>query len=62
MMSMMANYEIACSKYTEILKLYTEQKKDQEAFIDTLQLQVNLVKSKMETLKALITKGRTVGF
>lgn len=62
MMSMMSNLTVACSKYEEIVKLVAEQKKEQEAYVDTLQLQVNLVKSKVETLRALITKGRSIEF
>lgn len=59
---MMSNFAIACSKYEEIVKLVAEEKKEQDAYIDTLQLQVNIVKSKVETLRALITKGRTIEF
>lgn len=62
MMTMMSNFAVACSKYDEIIKLVAEQKKEQEAYIDTLQLQVNIVKSKVETLRALMTKGKTIEF
>jgi len=61
-MSMMAKLEETCCKYNEILMLVAEQKNEQNAFTDTLQLQVNLVKSKVETLQAIITKGRTIEF
>lgn len=49
-------------KYDEILLLVATHKREQNAFTETLQLQVNLVKSKAETLRALITKGRTIEF
>lgn len=62
MMSIMSNFALTCSKYEEIVKLVAEQKKEQDAYIDTLQLQVNIVKSKVETLRALITQGRTIEF
>lgn len=61
-MSMMTNLAETCRKYDEILLLTAEHKNDQIAFADTLQLQVSLVKSKIETLQALITKGRTTDF
>ncbi|XP_060880213.1 uncharacterized protein LOC132952084 [Metopolophium dirhodum] len=60
MISMMANLEETCRKYNEIILLVTKHKNEQNAFTDTLQLQVNLVKSKVETLRAIMTKGRTI--
>jgi len=53
---MIENLTETCRKYDEILLLVAEHKNDQIAFTDTLQLQVNVVKSKVETLRALITK------
>jgi len=61
-MSMMANLATTCHKFDEILLLVAKHKNEQNAFTDTLQLQVNLVKSKLETLRALITKGKTIEF
>lgn len=62
MLSTMTNLAETCRKYDEILLLVAAQKKEQNAFTETLQQQVNLVKSKVETLKALITRGRTIEF
>lgn len=59
MMSMMASLAKTCNKYDEILSRVEEHRNEQFEFSDALQIQVNLVKSKVETLKALITKGRT---
>lgn len=62
MLSMMTNLEETCRKYNEIILLVAKHKNEQNAFTDTLQLQVNLVKSKVETLRAMMTKGRTIEF
>lgn len=59
-MSMMNNLAVTCQKYKEILLFVADQKNDLIAFTDTLQLQVDLVRSRMETLTAIITKGRTI--
>lgn len=59
---MMTNLATACQKYEEILLLVKENRNQNNAFTDTLELQVNLVKSKIETLRALITKGRSIEF
>jgi len=56
----MANLEETCRKYDEIILLVMQHKNEQNALTDTLQLQVNLVKSKVETLRAIMTKGRTI--
>lgn len=61
-MTMMTNLAETCRKYDNVLILVAEHRNEQIAFTDTLQLQVNLVKSKVETLQALITKGRTIEF
>lgn len=61
-MSMMSTLAVTCQKYHEILSLVEEYKKDQTAYTDTLQLQVNLIKSKLETLTALATKGKSIEF
>lgn len=61
-MTLITNLEETCHKYNEVLLLVAENKNEQNAFTDTLQLQVNLVKSKVETLRAIITKGKTVEF
>lgn len=61
-MTMMTNLTMTCQKYEEILSLVEEHRNQQIEFTDTLQLQVNLVKSKVETLRALITNGRTIEF
>lgn len=58
----MANLTSACKKYEELLSRVAEHKTEQNEFSDSLQIQVNLVKSKVETLKALITQGRTIEF
>lgn len=60
MMSIMTNLAASIRKYDEILLLVAKHKNEQNSFSDTLQLQVSLVKSKVETLRALITKGRTI--
>lgn len=59
-MTMMNNLAVTCQKYNEILLLVAAHKHDQMLFTDTLQLQVNLIRSKMETLRAMVTKGRTI--
>lgn len=60
MMSTMTNLAVTIRKYEEILLLVAKHKHEQNLFSDTLQLQVSLVESKVETLRALITKGRTI--
>lgn len=60
MISRMTNLEETCRKYNEVILLLTNHKKEQIAYTDTLQLQVNLVKSKVETLRAMMTKGSTI--
>jgi len=62
MMLMMTNLATVCRKFDEVLLLVAKHRNEQNEFTDTLQLQVNLVKSKVETLRALITKGRTIEF
>ncbi|VVC44958.1 Hypothetical protein CINCED_3A021099 [Cinara cedri] len=57
-MSMMADLTEKCHKYDQILLTLNESRNEQMAYADTLQLQVNLVKSKVETLTALITGGK----
>lgn len=61
-MSIMTLVAETCRKYDEIVLLVAKHKDEQIAFTDTLQLHVNLVKSKVETLTALITKGKTIEF
>lgn len=59
MMSMMANLARTCNKYDELLSRVAEHKNEQIEFTNSLQMHVNLVKSKVETLRALATNGRT---
>lgn len=59
---MLTNLAETCRKFDELVLLVSEHKNEQIAFSDTLQLQVNLLKSKVETLTALVTKGRTIEF
>lgn len=59
---MMTNLATTCRKFDEILLLVDENKNEQNSINEILQLQVNLVKSKVETLRALMTKGRTIEF
>lgn len=58
----MTNLATTCRKFDEILLLVDENKNEQNSINEILQLQVNLVKSKVETLRALMTKGRTIEF
>lgn len=56
---MITNLAEMCRKYDEIISLVNKSRNEQKVFTETLQLQVNIVKSKVETLTALITKGKT---
>ncbi|XP_050438914.1 uncharacterized protein LOC126844638 [Adelges cooleyi] len=58
-MTLMSKVLQTCHKYDEILLLLEEHRNDQNIFTDTLQMQVNFVKSRVETLIALVTKGKT---
>ncbi|XP_050531951.1 uncharacterized protein LOC126900341 [Daktulosphaira vitifoliae] len=59
-MSLMNKVARTCQTYDEILLLVGQHRNEQNEFTDSLQVQVNLVKSKMETLMALTTKGRSI--
>lgn len=59
---MMTNLAETCRKYDELVLLVSEHENEQIALADTLQLQYKLLKSKVETLTALVTKGSTIEF
>lgn len=52
----MTNLAEMCRKYDEIISLVDKSRNEQKVFTETIQLQVNLIKSKVETLTALITR------
>jgi uncharacterized coiled-coil DUF342 family protein len=56
-MSLMTNLARTCNKYDELLSRVAQHKKEQLEFTESLQMHVNIVKNKVQTLRALVTNG-----
>lgn len=59
-MSLLNKVAKTCQTYDEILVLVEQHRKEENEYTDALQVQINLAKSKVDTLMALVNKENSI--